>query len=104
MAIESAVELARSLRDLPHNQAFTAYERLRRDRVARIIKFAARTNRHKVAGPLGRYLRDLLMPIAMKMTKPDNTAWQYNHHIDWDTPVTRTSTQTAHSRSPRGTS
>jgi FAD-dependent urate hydroxylase len=97
MAIESAVELARSLRDLPQDQAFTAYEHLRRDRVTRIIKFAARTNRHKAAGPLGRYLRDLLMPIAMKMAKPEKTAWQYNHHIDWDTPVTRTSAQGAHS-------
>jgi FAD-dependent urate hydroxylase len=87
MAIESAVELARCLRDLPYDEAFGAYEDLRRDRVTRIIKLAARTNSHKAAGPGGRRIRDLVMPLAMKLAKPEKTAWQYDHHIDWDSPV-----------------
>jgi FAD-dependent urate hydroxylase len=87
MAIEGAVELARCLRDLPHDDAFAAYESLRRDRVTRVIKLAARTNSQKAAGPVGRRLRDLLMPIAMKLAKPEKLAWQYDHHIDWDTAV-----------------
>lgn len=87
LAIESAVELARCLGDLPYSHAFAAYEHLRRDRVTRIIKLAARTNSHKAAGPIARRLRDVIMPIAMKLAKPERTAWQYNHHIEWDAPV-----------------
>ncbi|HEV8568190.1 MAG TPA: FAD-dependent monooxygenase [Actinoplanes sp.] len=89
MAIEGAVELARCLRDLPYDDAVAAYEDLRRDRVTRIIKLAARTNSHKAAGPLGRRLRDMLMPVAMKLTKPEKLAWQYDHHIDWNKAVER---------------
>ncbi|MER5727276.1 FAD-dependent monooxygenase [Streptomyces sp. NPDC002138] len=87
IAIESAVELARCLRDLPHDQAFTAYERLRRPRVERVIAVGARTNSGKTAGPVGRALRDLLMPVAMKLVNPEKAAWQFDHHIDWDAPA-----------------
>jgi 2-polyprenyl-6-methoxyphenol hydroxylase-like FAD-dependent oxidoreductase len=84
MAIEGAVELARCLRDLPHDHAFDLYDQLRRERVTRIIKLAARTNSHKAAGPVGRHVRDMLMPLAMKMSRPEKMAWQYSHHIDWN--------------------
>ena len=89
LAIESAVQLARCLRDLPHERAFPAYEGLRRDRAERIIKMAARTNSDKAAGPVARVLRDLLMPVAMKLlAKPEKMAWQFEYRVDWDTPVT----------------
>ena len=51
LAVESAVQLARCLRDLPVPEAFTAYEQLRRARVERVIAAAARTNSDKAAGP-----------------------------------------------------
>ena len=45
LAIESSIQLARCLRDLPDAaSAFSAYERLRRERVERITKRGARTN------------------------------------------------------------
>ena len=103
LAIESAVELARCLRDLPYSHAFPAYEDLRRDRVTRMIKLAARTNSHKAAGPIARRLRDVIMPIAMKLAKPEKTAWQYNHHIEWDTPVSDLGTHD-HPVPPHGSS
>ncbi|MBF9128929.1 FAD-dependent monooxygenase [Plantactinospora sp. S1510] len=87
LAIESAVQLARCLRDLPYAEAFTAYERLRRTRVEKTIAMGARSNRDKAAGPLGRMLRDLLMPVAMKFVKPEKFAWQFDYRIDWDQPV-----------------
>ena len=88
LAIESAVQLARCLRDLPHEQAFAAYEQLRRARVEKIIAQAARTNSDKAAGPIVRVLRDLLMPVAMKrLAKPERMAWQFDYHIDWGAPV-----------------
>lgn len=96
LAIESAVQLARCLRDLPHQRAFTAYEQLRRGRVEKIIAVAARTNQGKAAGPIARVLRDLLLPIVMKLlAKPEKMAWQYDHRIDWDTPVSDVSHQLA---------
>ncbi|GEL18872.1 FAD-dependent monooxygenase [Pseudonocardia asaccharolytica] len=84
-AIESAVQLARCLRDLPVSEAFAAYERLRRPRVERIIATAARTNSDKAAGPIARVLRDLLMPVTMRLlARPEKMAWQFGYRIDWD--------------------
>ncbi|GIG86710.1 FAD-dependent oxidoreductase [Plantactinospora endophytica] len=88
LAVESAVQLARCLRDLPHPAAFGAYEQLRRSRVERVIAAGARTNRDKAAGPVGRLLRDLLMPLAMRFVKPERMAWQFDYRIDWDERVT----------------
>jgi 2-polyprenyl-6-methoxyphenol hydroxylase-like FAD-dependent oxidoreductase len=88
LAVESAVQLARCLRDLPVEAAFEEYERLRRARVERIIKMAARTNSDKAAGPVARVLRDLIMPLAMKaFADPEKFAWQFDHPIDFDAPV-----------------
>jgi FAD-dependent urate hydroxylase len=88
LAVESAVQLARCLRDVPHRQAFDAYEHLRRARVEKIIATAARTNSDKAAGPIARVLRDLVMPVAMKrLAKPERMAWQFGYRIDWDAPV-----------------
>jgi 2-polyprenyl-6-methoxyphenol hydroxylase-like FAD-dependent oxidoreductase len=88
MAVESAVQLARCLRDLPYERAFAAYERLRRGRVERVIAAGARSNQDKAAGPVARVLRDLLLPVAMRlMSKPEKMAWQFDYRIDWDAPV-----------------
>ncbi|WP_030160093.1 FAD-dependent monooxygenase [Glycomyces sp. NRRL B-16210] len=85
LAIESAVELARCLRDLPIDRAFTAYTRARRARVERVIAAAARTNQSKAAGPIAARFRDALMPFFMeRFTTPEKTAWQYAYTIDWD--------------------
>jgi FAD-dependent urate hydroxylase len=84
LAAESAVELARCLRDLPVAQAFKAYEHRRRDRVERVIAAAARTNQSKAAGPVAARFRDALMPFFMeRFTTPEKMAWQYAHTIDW---------------------
>ncbi|HWC81010.1 MAG TPA: NAD(P)/FAD-dependent oxidoreductase [Pseudonocardiaceae bacterium] len=88
LAIESAVQLARCLRDLPHDEAFAAYEGLRRARVEKIIANGARTNSEKAAGPVARVLRDLLLPMAMKtLAKPEKMAWQFAYEIDWNATV-----------------
>lgn len=90
LAIESAVQVARCLRDLPHEQAFVAYEQSRRARVEKIIATAARTNTNKAAGPIARVVRDLVMPMAMKrLAKPEKLAWQFDYRIDWDAPTAR---------------
>jgi FAD-dependent urate hydroxylase len=92
MAAEDAVVLAKSLRDLPDiPQALAAYERLRRARVERIVAQGARSSSSKTPGPVGRVLRDLLLPVVFKLLVTDKSlAWMYDHHIDWDTPSTPT--------------
>lgn len=91
LAIEDAVQLARCLRDLSDSeQAFRAYERLRRDRVERIVAQGARSSQSKAAGPIGRVFRDLMLPLFLKrMANGDQgAAFMYDHHIDWHAPVT----------------
>jgi 2-polyprenyl-6-methoxyphenol hydroxylase-like FAD-dependent oxidoreductase len=94
LAIESAVQLARCLRDLPHEQAFATYEWMRRARVEKIIAMAAKTNSDKAAGPVGRVVRDLAMLAMTKLIKPETMArkldWQFNYQIDWNATVTDT--------------
>ena len=36
-----------------------------------------------------RVLRDLIMPVAMRLlASPETFAWQFDHPIDWAAPVT----------------
>jgi len=91
LAIESAVQLARCLRDLPHEPAFAAFERLRRARAEKIIAMAAHTNSDKAAGPVARVVRDVAMMAMSKLVSPAKMAerldWQFSYRIDWDAPV-----------------
>lgn len=91
MAAESAVQLARCLRDLPDvGSAFAAFERLRRERVEKVIAQAAKTNNQKAMGPVATTLMSLLMPIASRtFMKPEKmVGWTHRYRIDWDEPVT----------------
>jgi 2-polyprenyl-6-methoxyphenol hydroxylase-like FAD-dependent oxidoreductase len=91
LAIEDAVELARCLRDQPTpERGFTSFERLRRERVERIIKWAARINSSKAAGPIGRRVRDAILPRILKATA-NSAAFRrtYDYRIEWDAPLGR---------------
>ncbi len=87
LSIEDAVVLAKSLRDLSTPQAaFARFEAARRPRVERIIKWAARINNSKAAGPVARMLRDAMLPMILTMTADSKALRQtYDYHIDWDT-------------------
>jgi FAD-dependent urate hydroxylase len=92
MAFEDAVTLALCLRDHPSvNDAFAAYERLRRRRVEAVVARGKRTGDVKAPGPVGRWVRDrLAMPLVaagMKRARPGRDEWLTGHHIDWDSPV-----------------
>src|ERR671917_720696 len=90
MAIEDAVVLARCLRDMPDiQQAFAAYEQLRRERVERVVAAGARSSSGKAAGPVARVLRDLMLPVILKRVASGgrSLAWMYDYHIDWDEKV-----------------
>lgn len=89
MALEDAVVLAKCLRDLSSIQkAFAAFEQIRRNRVERIVAQGARSSSSKAAGPVGRVVRDLVLPFVFRhIVTEKSLAWMYEHHIDWDSPV-----------------
>jgi 2-polyprenyl-6-methoxyphenol hydroxylase-like FAD-dependent oxidoreductase len=90
MAVESAVQLARCLRDLPdHRLAFTAYERLRRARAEKVIDRGAKTNNSKTMGTFAKAMMKLLMPLMMKtfLNPEKQLGPEQRYRIDWDAPV-----------------
>ncbi|MGS2617562.1 FAD-dependent monooxygenase [Micromonospora sp. LZ34] len=90
LAVESAVQLARCLRDLPDvGSAFAAFERLRRARVERVAARAARINQAKAPGAVARAMMPLLMPLLVKTAmNPEKTVGpEQRYVIDWDAPV-----------------
>ena len=91
MALEDAVVLAQCLRDVPDmSAAFTTFEGLRRDRVERVVKAGARSSNAKAAGPIGRVIRDALLPIVFRRAEKSvgsSLTWMHGHHIEWDAPV-----------------
>jgi 2-polyprenyl-6-methoxyphenol hydroxylase-like FAD-dependent oxidoreductase len=91
LALESSLELARCLRDLPDvSTAFHSYERLRRPRVEKIAANAAKTNNRKASGLIAKAIMNVLMPIALKtfLTPERMFGWAHAHRIDWDQVVT----------------
>ncbi|MFI6508846.1 FAD-dependent oxidoreductase [Streptosporangium sp. NPDC050855] len=89
MAIEDAVVLATCLRDVPGTRdAFAAFERLRRDRVERIVAQGRRNGSGKAPGVAGAFVRDLVLPVVMRQVAKGNAmAWMYDYRVSWDTPV-----------------
>jgi 2-polyprenyl-6-methoxyphenol hydroxylase-like FAD-dependent oxidoreductase len=89
LSIEDAVVLAACLRDLPTPEAaFGTFESLRRPRVERIIKAAARINNSKAPGPIARVLRDAMLPVILKMTANSKSAAEvFDYRLDWDARV-----------------
>jgi 2-polyprenyl-6-methoxyphenol hydroxylase-like FAD-dependent oxidoreductase len=87
LAIEDAVVLARCLRDIDDpTSAFAQYQAMRKERVEWIGREARRSGGRKVAGPVGRLLRDLLLPIFLRLgEKASREAFAYR--IDWDEPA-----------------
>lgn len=87
LAIESAIQLARCLRDLPREQAFAAYEAERRPRAERVIRETTHKNGAKTAGPAGRVVNAWALRIFTRLAKPERMAWMFDYRIDWDAPV-----------------
>jgi 2-polyprenyl-6-methoxyphenol hydroxylase-like FAD-dependent oxidoreductase len=90
LAIESAVELARCLRDLPDvPSAFAAFEGMRRARVEGIASRAARINHAKAPGPVARVMMAALMPLVTKvLMNPEKMLGpEQRYAIDFDAPI-----------------
>ncbi len=90
MAVEDALVLAKCLRDIPDiERAFAAYERLRRERVEKVVAYSRRIGQSKaISNPVARWVRDQIMPFALKrFANSESHAWLYTYHVDWDEEV-----------------
>ena len=89
MAIEDGVVLATSLRDHPSiPEAFAAFERLRRERVERIVAWGARGSSSKTPGVFGRVARDLVLRLIFRhFVTEKSLAWMYDYRVAWDEPT-----------------
>ena len=89
LAMESAIQLARCLRDLPElPSAFAAYERLRRTRVETIAARGAKISRAKAPGPFAQRMMRLLLPVMMRTMNTEKTlGTEQRYTIDWNAPV-----------------
>ncbi|WP_405389272.1 FAD-dependent monooxygenase [Streptomyces sp. NBC_01102] len=80
MALEDALVLAQSLATEPSAAAaLSAYETARSARMAKMAKAASDNRDAKTAGPLTRRMRDLVMPVAVRLFYEKATAWLYTH-------------------------
>lgn len=92
MAAEDALCLALCLRDVPQvPAALAAFETLRRARVERVVAEGARRSSEKTVGPVGRVIRDLVMPVVLKrvasQAKNNPYDWLYRYELDWAAPL-----------------
>lgn len=93
LAVEDGVLLAMCLRAGDPASAFTRFEAARRARVEPIVKWAARFNSSKAAGPVTRTFRDALLPLLLRMTADSKAQRQvFDYHLDW--PATTDQHQT----------
>ena len=89
LAIESAVQLARCVRDLPDaRSAFEAYEALRRSRVEGIAKRGAKINHSKAPSRVARVFMPLALPLMFKLMDLEKTMGaEQRYAIDWSARV-----------------
>jgi 2-polyprenyl-6-methoxyphenol hydroxylase-like FAD-dependent oxidoreductase len=89
LAMESAIQLARCLRDLPDlPSAFATYERLRRTRVEKIAARGARVSHAKAPGPVAQRMMRVMIPLMLKAMNIEKTmSEEQRYTIDWDAPA-----------------
>ncbi|MBG0832552.1 FAD-dependent monooxygenase [Planomonospora sp. ID67723] len=82
MAVEDAVVLARAIREEGAvDAALARYERERRARVARLARAASANRDAKTAGPVGRRINDLVMPVFFRHFYEKATGWLYSDDL-----------------------
>ena len=84
MAIEDAVTLGHCLAGQPDVPAALAdYERLRRDRVEKVVAYGRRNGSAKAAGPVGAALRDAMLPPLMRFLyrKGNPQSWILDYRV-----------------------
>ena len=93
LALEDALVLAVCLRDAPDPvEAFTTYERRRRDRVERIAAEGRRRGGRKAgpSHPAALWLRDTFLRVVFALSaRFGGHTWLYDYRVDFEPVVTR---------------
>ncbi|MEV6770809.1 FAD-dependent monooxygenase [Nocardia sp. NPDC051030] len=88
MAVEDAVTLAISLRDIPDTAAaLAAFEHERLERVERVVEHGAETSGDKAQNGLMRWLTRMLTPYFLKKAAKSGIeplSWMFDHRIEWN--------------------
>jgi 2-polyprenyl-6-methoxyphenol hydroxylase-like FAD-dependent oxidoreductase len=82
-------------------EAFAAYEAMRRPRVERIAREAARKDSAKAAGPVGRVLMGAAIRVFARLSNPAKAAWMLHYKIDWDASAAPGAVSLARAATPR---
>lgn len=86
LALEDAIVLAQCIRDIPQiENAFATFERIRRRRAEKIVRYSRTQGNNKVASsPLSRWARDLTLPLILRLlANSQSLNWLYSHRINW---------------------
>jgi 2-polyprenyl-6-methoxyphenol hydroxylase-like FAD-dependent oxidoreductase len=89
MAAEDAVVLAKCMRDYAAVEpALEAFVTERRARTERVVAEGKRYANMKLVGPVGRFFRDLMLPMILRrQARPSHAgarAWLFEHQIEWN--------------------
>ena len=78
-------------RDLPDvEQAFAAFEALRRERVEKIVAMARRNGQQKaITNPVGAFIRDLMLPLFIKLGGSPDWIYGYRPELGWTSRASR---------------
>ena len=88
MAMEDAIILAKCLRDVPDlNIAFKKFEKLRKERVEKIVKTSEQSGKFMTStNEIGKLFRRMLLPYLMK-SYAKRMDWVFSYEIDWDEKI-----------------
>jgi 2-polyprenyl-6-methoxyphenol hydroxylase-like FAD-dependent oxidoreductase len=86
LALEDALALAKCLRDFGSpEEAFRQFERLRRERVEKIVKYSRSIGQRKHAThPVQVFFRDLMLPVFLKQAGRQSQAWIHDYRLSWE--------------------
>lgn len=89
MALEDAAVLGKCLRDVADTErAFATFERLRRARVEAVAEQARRNGSRKVPHPVLGWVRDLTLPLFLKMATAKSDGQDVNSYkVEWEEKV-----------------
>lgn len=90
MALEDALVLAKCVRDAANlEEAFRQFDRLRRERVEKIVKYSRSIGQRKHAtNPVQVFFRDLMLPFFLKQASRQSNARMYDYRMNWNDRVT----------------
>ncbi len=90
LALEDAMVLGKCIRDIPDVElAFSEFQKLRRDRVERIVQYSRSIGQRKHAtNPVQVFFRDLMLPLFLKSVNKNSQRWMYDYTVDWNEKVT----------------